>query len=63
MSVQSIPDLICIVSTELPVDTTTEFVEAMDIKKKITSSVLEIANLVGTAFIYTNGNIYKAVGK
>ena len=59
VSVQSIPDLIVVVSTVIHMDTTAVFVEAIEVKTKIICGILDTANLVGTAFLTGNGNTYK----
>lgn len=59
MSTQTIPDLFSVVSNELPIDITTAFVEVSDIKHKVGSYIMDISNLVGTAFSTSTGGIAK----
>ena len=55
----TIPNLIIIVSNDLPIDTTTLFMEASKVKKNIIRNVLNIHNLIGTSFLQSNGNTAK----
>ena len=55
MCTQSIPELVSVVANEMPIDTTTAYVEATETKKLIVSAVLKIENLVGNAFLLSNG--------
>ena len=59
MSTQTIPDLFSVVSNALPIDITTAFVEVSDIKHKVRSYIIDISNLVGTAFSTSTGGIAK----
>ena len=47
MATQTIPELVSVVANKFSIDTTTAFVEATEMKEKLTQSVLEISNLVG----------------
>ena len=51
MDTLSIPDLVTIVSSEIPVDSTTVYVKASDMKKLVIGSVSCVANLTGMAFV------------
>ena len=55
MNTQSISDLVTVVSAEVPLDTTTVYVEATKLKKSIISSVYDVSNLVGISFLTSNG--------
>ena len=46
----SIPDLVTVLSTEIPLDTTTVFVEATEINKDVITRIFEINNLSGISF-------------
>ena len=47
----AIPDLITVVSTELPLDTATSFTEAEVMKRNIMSRIYDVTNLCGVLFL------------
>ena len=51
-----IPDLITSVSTEIPMDTTTSFVEANVVKLEILSPIYNVSNLTGVSFLTSRGS-------
>ena len=51
----AIPDLITIVSTELPLDTTTSFTDPEVAKRNILSRIYNITNLYGVSFLTNIG--------
>ena len=53
---QSIPELVSVVVNKIPIDTTTAYVEATETMELIVSAVLNIENLVGSAFLMSNGS-------
>ena len=55
----SIPDLITSVSTEIPLDITTSFVEAELVKSEILSRIYNVSNLLGLSFLTSNGSLAK----
>ena len=55
----NISDLTCVVANELPIDTTSAFVEASAIKDKIMAQAINVSNLTGCAFLKSNGNLAK----
>ena len=50
----SISDLITAVSTEIPLDTTTSFVEANAVKLEILSQIYDVTNLTGVSLLTTS---------
>ena len=52
----AIPDLITVVSTELPLDTTTSFTEEEVVKRNIASRIYNITNLCGVSFLTSTGS-------
>ena len=61
MCTQSIPELVSVVANEMPIDTTTAYVEATETMDLIVSSVLKIENLVGNAFLMSEGRMAKSL--
>ena len=59
MCTQSIPELISFVVNEIPIDTTTVYIEAMETRELVVSAVLKIETLVGNAFLLSNGHTSK----
>jgi len=57
MTTQSIPELVSVVNNEIQIDTTTAYVEATEVKDLIVSSILDLENLVGNAFLQSNGSV------
>ena len=55
----SILDLLNIVSTEVPLDTTTLYVAAEVVKKQILVSILDVSNLTGVSFLNGTGGLAK----
>ena len=55
-----ISDLTSAVTTELPIGTTTAFVEAIAVKGSIATQSLSVTNLVGTESLKCNSNVAKA---
>ena len=55
----SVSDLSSVVSTELPIYTTTVFVEATAIRDSIMANALSVTNLIGTTFPKGSDNISK----
>ena len=60
MDTLSIPDLVTVVSTEIPIDSTIAYVEASDINKLVTSSVSCVSNLTGIVLLNSTGGATKA---
>ena len=52
----SILDLITSVSTEIPMDTTTSFVEPNVVKLEILSRIYDVSNLSGVSFLTFRGS-------
>ena len=52
----SILDLITSVSTEIPMDTTTSFVEPNVVKLEILSRIYDVSNLSGVSLLTSRGN-------
>ena len=46
-----IPDLITTVSTEIPMDTTTSFLEANMLKLEMLSRIYNVSNFTGISFL------------
>ena len=59
ISTQTIPNLISVIVNELPIGIINAFVESSDTKLKIMSSIMNIGNLAGTAFLNSTGRIAK----
>ena len=57
----SIPDLPNVVSTEVPLDTTTSYVAAEVVKKQILASFLDVFNLTGVSFLNGTGGLAKTL--
>ena len=55
MDTMSIPDLVTALSKEAPVDSTTAYVKASDVKQSIINSVLRVDNLIAMASINSTG--------
>ena len=51
-----IPDLITAVSTDIPMDTTTSFVESNMVKQEILSRIYNVSNLTGISFLTSGGS-------
>ena len=51
----AIPDLINVVSTELPLDTTTSFTEAEVVKRNISSRIYDVPKLCSVSFLTSTG--------
>ena len=51
-----VSDLLSLASLEIPIDTTSAYMEATRIKDAVVSSTYDILNLTGLAFIRTDGN-------
>ena len=56
----SIPDLVTAVSTEIPIDSMTAYVEVSNINKLVTSDVSCVSNFPGMAFLYSTGGATKS---
>ena len=54
--IHSVSDLLSLASLEIPIDTTSAYMEATRIKDSVVSSMTDILNLTGLAFIQSNGN-------
>ena len=55
----TIPDLVTVVSTEIPLNTTTSFMEADVVNKDIFTRVFDVINLSGISFLNGAGGITK----
>ena len=55
----STPDLITVVASEIPLNTTTVFVEANVVENDIMDTVYSVANLIGLAFLNSTGKIQR----
>ena len=55
VEIQNTADLISVISQEIPIDVTTAFMESTLVKKKIMSSMTDISNLTGLAFLHSDG--------
>ena len=55
----SITDLESVISTEIPIDTTTVLVEATEIKKDIFTRIFDVNNMSGISFLNCRGGVAK----
>ena len=55
IEIQNTADLISVISQEIPIDVTTAFMESTLVKEKIMSSMTDIGNLAGLAFLHSDG--------
>ena len=51
-----IPDLVTVISTELPLETTTSFTEVEVAKRNIVSHIYDVTNLYGVSFLTSTGS-------
>lgn len=52
---QNTANLISVVSQEISIDVTTTFMESTRAKENIISSIIDISNLTGLSFLYSDG--------
>ena len=54
IEIQNTADLISVVSQEIPIDVTAAFMESTRVKEKSMSSITDIGNLTGLAFLHSD---------